>query len=171
VVDPGETVRCVFTNTQEVSEGCTPGFWKNHPAAWLETGYSPDDTLESVFDIPDIYGLDNNTLLQALSFMGGNTEKGAAKILLRAGVAALLNAAHPDIDYPRTEAEVIADVNAALASGDRATMLALAAELDLDNNAGCPINGLSPSGVVLPGLPTAVIGAIGGISRRRKRSR
>jgi hypothetical protein len=30
-------------------------------------------------------------------------------------------------------------VNAALASGNRATMLTLATELDTDNNLGCPI--------------------------------
>lgn len=40
----------------------------------------------------------------------------------------------------RTTAEVIADVNAALASGDRSTMLDLAGELDADNNFGCPLN-------------------------------
>jgi hypothetical protein len=32
-------------------------------------------------------------------------------------------------------------VNAALASGDRSTMLALAAQLDAFNNLGCPIGG------------------------------
>jgi len=96
--------------------------------------------LESVFDVPDSYGLDNYTLRQALSFRGSATTKGVAQILLRAAVSALLNSAHPDVDYPRTTAEVIADVNAALASNDRSTMLALAAELDADNNFGCPLN-------------------------------
>ena len=65
----------------------------------------------------------------------------AAQILLRAAVAALLDAAHPDVKYPRTEAEIIAAVNAALASKNRKTILALAAELDSSNNAGeCPLN-------------------------------
>ena len=118
-------------------EGCTPGFWKNHLQAWV--GFAPNQTLESVFNVPNSFGLDNNTLRQALSFQGGTGALGAARILLRAAVAALLNAAHPDVDYPRTVAEVIADVNSALASGNRATMLALAAELDADNNRGCPI--------------------------------
>jgi hypothetical protein len=93
-----------------------------------------------VFDVPDTFDLDNYTLRQALSFRGDSTNTGAAKILLRAAVAALLNSSHPDVDYPRTTAEVIADVNAALASGDRSTMLDLAAELDADNNLGCPLN-------------------------------
>ena len=85
------------------------------------------------------------TLLQALSFKGGSGTLGAAQTLLRAAVAALLNSAHPDVDYPRTTAEVIADVNAALASQDRSTMLNLATALDADNNLGCPLNGNSAS--------------------------
>jgi hypothetical protein len=90
--------------------------------------------------VPNSFGLDNRTLLEALSFRGGSGTTAAARILLRAAVAALLNSAHPDIDYPRTTAEVIADVNAALASGNRSVMLALALELDADNNLGCPLN-------------------------------
>lgn len=90
--------------------------------------------------MPDAFGLDTRTLRQALSFTGGSGTTGAARILFRAGVAALLNSAHPDVNYPRTTAEVIADVNAALASNDRTTMLNLASELDADNNLGCPLN-------------------------------
>jgi len=107
----------------------------------VPTGYSPDQTLESVFDVPDSFGLDNVTLLQALSFNGGSGTSGAVRILLRAAVAALLNSAHPDVDYPRTTADVIAAVNAALASNNRSTMLSLATALDADNNLGCPLNG------------------------------
>jgi hypothetical protein len=95
----------------------------------VPTGFSPGQTLESVFEVPNVFGLDNNTLLQALNFTGGTSTTGAAKILLRAGVAALLNAAHPDVDYPSTTGQVIADVNAALASLNRSTMLT-AAQLD-----------------------------------------
>jgi hypothetical protein len=121
-------------------EGCTPGFWKQeqHFDSW--TGFSPGDTLESVFDVPDSLGLDSTTLLEALNFGGGPGVLGGAQILLRAGVAALLNAASPDVDYPLSTAEVISAVNAALASGDRDTMLDLAADLDADNNLGCPLS-------------------------------
>jgi hypothetical protein len=35
---------------------------------------------------------------------------------------------------------VISRVNAALASGNRATMVALAAQLESFNSAGCPLN-------------------------------
>ena len=106
--------------------------------SWV--GYAPNQTLESVFDVPDAFGLDDRTLLDALSFRGGSGDAGAARILLRQAVAALLNASNPEVDYTLTTAEVVAQVNAALASEDRATMLELAEQLDRLNNAGCPLN-------------------------------
>lgn len=127
-----------FTPTR--LEGCTPGYWKNHEAAWAGTGYSRGQTVESVFDVPDSLGMDNVTLIAALQGGGGSGLTGAAKILLRAGVASLLNAAHPGVSFAASPANVIADVNAALASGSRSTMLGLATELDNANNAGCPLN-------------------------------
>ena len=89
---------------------------------------------------PDAFGVDNSTLLAALSFQGGTALADAARLLLHHAVAALLNASHPGVDYPRTPASIIADVNAALASGSRSTMLALKNQLDSDNNLGCPLN-------------------------------
>ena len=121
-------------------EGCTPGYWKNHLGAWAATGYSPNQTLESVFDVPDAYGLDDVTLLAALSLGGGSGTTAAAGMLLHHAVAALLNASNPDVDYPRTTAQIIADVNAALATNSRSTMLTLKSALDADNNLGCPLN-------------------------------
>ncbi len=119
-------------------QGCTPGFWKNHTDCW--DCYSTGATLESVFDVPNSLGLDNRTLLQALAFKGGNNTVGAARILLRAAVSALLNSCNPDIDYPLTTADVIAQVNTALATLNRTQILALATTLDEFNNLGCGIN-------------------------------
>jgi hypothetical protein len=131
----------ICTRQEELgAEGCTPGYWKNHPASWAATGYSPTQTLESVFNVPNSYGLDNVTLRAALSLSGGPTVANAAGLLLHHAVAALLNAGHPGVDYPRTAASIISDVNAALATGSRTTMLALKNALDRDNNRGCPIN-------------------------------
>jgi hypothetical protein len=59
--------------------------------------------------------LGNKTLLQALNFKGRSTLSGAEEILLRAAVAALLNSASAGVDYQLTTAQVIAEVNAALA--------------------------------------------------------
>ncbi|WP_172148360.1 MULTISPECIES: DUF7507 domain-containing protein [Pseudomonas] len=120
-------------------EGCTPGFWKNSTGSWV--AYSPNQTVDSVFSLPNgvLAHLGDDSLLEALNYGGGKNLAGAAQILLRAAVASLLNAAHPDVEFPWTEAEIIAEVNAALATKDRGTILALASELDADNNLGCDL--------------------------------
>jgi len=82
----------------------------------------------------------NVSLKLALKLQGGKTLCAARETLLRAAVAALLNAAHPTVDYALSTAQVIAEVNAALASGDRKTILTLASRLDAFNNQGCPLN-------------------------------
>jgi hypothetical protein len=77
---------------------------------------------------------------QALAFPGGSSLTDAVQILLRQAVAAVLNAHHDSVAYPRTVAEITLDVNNALASGSRSNMLSLAAALDGDNNLGCPLD-------------------------------
>jgi hypothetical protein len=122
--------------------GCTPGFWKNHENAWAPTGYDPDNTLGSVFDIPgEFSSIAGDSLIEALSYGGGPTDLDAAKLLLHHAVAAVLNAAHPDIDYPFSESGIIGDVNDALDSSDRGTMLGVKGTLSAGNELGCPING------------------------------
>ncbi|MEO6192223.1 MAG: hypothetical protein ABIS20_04390 [Thermoanaerobaculia bacterium] len=123
------------------TEGCTPGYWKNHTSSWAGTGYSPGQTTGSVFSGASAFpSLASKTLLQSLQGGGGPGTLGAATILLRAATAALLNAAHSGVDYPLTQAQIISQVNAALASNNRDTMLSLAGTLDGDNNLGCPLN-------------------------------
>jgi hypothetical protein len=100
--------------------------------------YLPGQNLDPVFAVPPTL-VDNVTLLQALSFPGGPGARGGAQILLRAAVAALLNAASPAVEFPLSQSDVIAQVNAALASGNRQTMLSLASQLDKLNNLGCPM--------------------------------
>jgi hypothetical protein len=128
------------TQHEDGFEGCTPGFWKQdqHFDSW-PSGYSPTDTVDSVFDLPtSLSSFADDTLVSALGGGGGPGITGAAEILLRAGVAAVLNAA--SVDYPLSEAAVISMVNTALASENRDTMLATAATLDNNNNLGCPLN-------------------------------
>lgn len=122
-------------------QGCTPGYWKNHTGSWPPTGYTPGQTVVSVFAQSALHpALGASTLLNALSFAGGPGVSGAAEILLRAATAALLNASHTAVNYPRLASDVINDVNAALATQNRDVMLSLAAALDADNNRGCPLN-------------------------------
>ena len=124
------------------TEGCTPGYWKNHTSAWQE--YRPTSKLGWNFAIPSrLAAYRNDTFLQALKYGGGSGVEGAARILLRHAVAAYLNAAHEDVGYPlrrfRDPRHLARQVNLALASLDRQTMLSLAAELDKANNLGCPL--------------------------------
>jgi hypothetical protein len=130
-----------YVGVEPGDQGCTPGYWKNHTDSWPPTGYSPSQKVKTVFASATAYApLGNSTLLQALSFDGGSGVEGAAEILLRAAVAALMNASHPDVSYPRTAIDVIVSTNAALDAHDRDTMLVLAAALDADNNLGCPLH-------------------------------
>jgi hypothetical protein len=138
---PTTTETTPTTTTQPPSgQGCTPGYWKNHLDSWAPTGYAPGQRLDTVFSAGGLGSLGSSTLLQALKFGGGSTLTEAKQILLRAAVASLLNAAHPDVDFGASPATIIAAVNAALSSGDRETILDLASDLDARNNAGCPLN-------------------------------
>jgi len=131
-------------------QGCTPGYWKNHPDCWGPTGYSPDpqdDNISSVFPCFDngVANLGDDSLMDALNYQGGKGVPGAARILLRAAVAALLNASHPDIHYPFLDNEIdgqaVIDAVCALDLNDRSAMLQLAEELDGYNNTPpCPID-------------------------------
>jgi hypothetical protein len=118
--------------------GCTPGFWKNCTIHWQLTGYNTGQSVSSVFTMGNCCAsLGSSSLLGALDFGGGPDICGAARNLLRAAVAALLNASSPEVDYPFTSQQVITMVNAAFQSCDRGTILTLASELDRDNNLGC----------------------------------
>lgn len=111
-------------------EGCTPGYWKNHLDSWAATGFSPSDDFDTVFGVNAF--TPNRTLLQAAQSGGGGINK-----LARHGVAALLNAADPDVNYPRSVADVINAVRNAIQTG---VYEPLATNLDRDNNLGCPLN-------------------------------
>lgn len=127
-------------------EGCTPGYWKNHTDNWEETG--PAALFTKKYSAGTSGYLNGLTFEQALAGGGGPGVQGAEKILARAATAAWLNAAHEGLGYPwRRDAAgldgrpaLVPTVNAALASGDRDTMLALAQRLDADNNLGCFLN-------------------------------
>jgi hypothetical protein len=93
--------------------GCTPGFWRQeqHFAYWTAP-YTPGTLFGAVFD--DAFP--GKTLLDVV-WLGG----GGLNALGRHTVAALLNAASPEVDYGMTPQEVIDAFNAAFASGDYET--------------------------------------------------
>jgi hypothetical protein len=106
----------------------------------IRSGYTSSQTVGSVFSVP-YASLANATLAEGLAFQGGDTVEEKSEILLRAAIAAVLNAAHPSINYPLSVSGIVSTVNAALASGDSGTIVALAGALDSRNNLGCSING------------------------------
>jgi protocatechuate 3,4-dioxygenase beta subunit len=153
----------VFTNNNfgnRAAEGCTPGYWKQdqHFDSWVPTGYAPEDMLTGLFEEIGYMPYKNHyadqdsgedpvkmslaTLLNALQMGGGETVPDKAEILVRAAVAAVLNAEHPDVAYGLTSAWIVAAVNSALDSRDATAIIGLAGKLDKANNGenGCPLN-------------------------------
>jgi hypothetical protein len=128
-------------------KACTPGYWKQsqHFASWIPTTLTTTQLLATQFSNANLYVLKgksmaNYTLLEGLSFKGGSTLAGASEILLRAAIAADLNSRNSNLSYPMTTANVLTSVNAALASGNRDTILSLGVRLDNYNNGSCPLN-------------------------------
>jgi hypothetical protein len=117
--------------------GCTPGYWKQpqHFDSYAGTGVTPATSFNSIFTG---YALADAIWYVALDGGGGPGLDGARKILRRAAAAAYLNAAK--LNYGYSPAQVVAAVQNASASNDRATILALASALDTLNNRGCPLN-------------------------------
>ena len=81
-------------------------------------------------------------MLAALGFKGGGGVDGATQILLRAAVASYLNACfvatpangYSPASFPRTPIQVVDQTKAAISTGNRSTILALASTYDLFNN-------------------------------------
>lgn len=134
----------VGATTVGTTEGCTPGYWKNHTDSWQE--YSPSTLVKSVYTAAASTSFGDWTLLQALNGGGGPGIAGGQQILLRAATSALLNAAYDPLFFPwqrdgsAFRPPLLATVNTALSSNDRDAMITLAAWLDADNNLGCPLN-------------------------------
>jgi len=135
-------VKCEPPVVDEFS-GCSPGFWANTRAAWPEP-FSRTDTFGEVFGEGVDPSLAEITLGNMLSLGGGPGVVGAQRILLRAAAAAVLNAANEVAHYPLDVDGVISEVMAALATGERGEILALATQLDEWNNLGCPLDNRAP---------------------------
>jgi hypothetical protein len=113
-------------------EGCSHGYWKQCDSRnkllalrrifqWLRAGVLPIANVNRTFGVRFFPNVD---LCDATNLNGGGVRK-----LAREGVAALLNAKHPKIDYPLTPGEVVDLVR----KGDADTL----AEL---NELGCPLH-------------------------------
>ena len=116
-----------------VTQGCSQGFWGNlnNVEHWLPTGFLPTDSFNTVFD-RNVFNA-TFTLIQAVNLQGGNLNA-----LARQTVAALLNAAHPNINFPLTVDQVIEMFQTAFDSGVYGPTIELFEAL---NEAFCPLRG------------------------------
>ncbi|MDI6858581.1 MAG: hypothetical protein QME71_09745, partial [Dehalococcoidia bacterium] len=131
---PTKTATPGATTTPGKVEGCTPGYWKTHLGAWVATGYMPGNSFESVLGRNAFPG--DPTLYEVLRSGGGGIYA-----LGRQAVAALLNAAHPDVDSKPdldTAAEVIAAFQAGYDSGDIEETKEM---FEDSNDSSCPLGG------------------------------
>jgi hypothetical protein len=101
---------CVAFDLHEGGQGCTPGYWKqgHHFDSWTSP-YTPETLFSDVFE----NAFPGKTLLEVLGQGGGHLIA-----LGRHTVAALLNAASPDVSYDLTVQEVIDMFNAVFPGGD-----------------------------------------------------
>lgn len=112
----------------EDTEGCTPGFWRNHLGFWDDTPYSTDDLVNDTFGC-DLVSDDAVTLGEVI-----DAPQTYGTLAFHA-VAALLNATHPDVDFGLS-ADEVKDL---ACDGDKD---ALAEE----NEEGCPLSGGNTTG-------------------------
>ena len=104
-------------------EGCTPGYWKNlrkHRDDWV--GFAPTDSFS------DVFGVGPDRPLRRVLRTGG----GGYRALYRHAVAALLNAANPNVNYAYTVQQVISMVD----TDDPET---IKDQLEAENEQGCPL--------------------------------
>jgi hypothetical protein len=118
--------------TKKGTEGCTPGYWKNHTDSWV--GYSSGQAFSSVFD----NAFPGKSLLTVLKQPASSGGTNALNDLGRHTVAALLNASS-SVDYPYSTADVITMFNNTYPGTDGAYE-ALKNMFAGFNELGCPLN-------------------------------
>ncbi|OIU70794.1 hypothetical protein [Rossellomorea aquimaris] len=90
------------------AQGCSVRYWADHPDVWV--GFCPNNFFNFIFG-RNVYS-SNFTLGETHVLTGLGIDA-----LARETVAALLNAAHPDVQYPLTLAEVVAKFREAFDEG------------------------------------------------------
>ena len=127
------------------NQGCQPGYWKQqqHFDSWCGS-YTPNMLVSSTGLTTNACGCDFSslTMLQALGQSSGSTLCAAQGKLFQQAVAALLNACPGSgVAYPLSTAQIRSEVNAALSSCDRTTILNEATRLSGFNAGpgGCPL--------------------------------
>lgn len=129
----GEVEVGELTPTPPTNRGCTPGFWKQERSfdSWPDSFKPTDSFSEVVLELSEPV---EPTLHQALGLGGGGIFA-----LMRQGVAALLNAASPLLDYPLSAGEVIEELRTAIENGDAEAIEGVKDRLEQYNEGECPI--------------------------------
>lgn len=124
-----------------VPSGCSAAFWNRSPGLWSATGTLPAQKVSDLFTEAKRFGpVAAVTARAALRLQHGSGVAGAARALVQNGVAALLNAGHPRVEFPLTRTQVITRVDTALRSEDGVKILDAARELGLANAEECPLD-------------------------------
>lgn len=151
------------TGPEATCEGCTPGYWMQcqHLDSWAPTGFKPDDEFNTVFGVTQYINPQNNkpfTLLEVMGLQGNSSmndnknppncnanpsgnaigNMGRDPVSPNLGfhaVAALLNSAHPNVNYGYTPGELIDLCRNNMHNGP-----ALKDSLAMLNERGCPLN-------------------------------
>lgn len=120
-------------------QGCTPGYWKVdvHLDSWPATGFKTTDKFNTVFGVTQYVKTNGTpyTLLEVMRLLNGSGDPISTNLGFHA-VAALLNAAHPSVNFGYTSGEIITLFrNNYLNNG-----AALKDSLAMLNERGCPLN-------------------------------
>lgn len=126
--------------------GCSPGYWKqkHHLASWGPTGFTPiskpgnpAETFNEVFGVTQYVKRNGApyTLLEVLQKLNGNGDPISTNLGFHA-VSALLNAAHPAVNFGYTSGELITLFQSNYLTNPEK----LKNSLDMLNNRDCPLN-------------------------------
>jgi len=133
-------------------QGCSLGFWKQEQHFDFWEGAAPTELFSTYFGSSIEIRLKNKdgggttvdpTLLQALRAPGGGINA-----LARQAVAALLNAASPDVYYPIELGMVISLVNGVLADPTEENIEGLKSVFELANEMACPFDSFEIEGEI-----------------------
>jgi hypothetical protein len=123
----------------ERCDGCTPGYWKvdEHLDSWVPTGFKTTDKFNTVFSVTQ-YVKSNGTpytLLEVMRDLNGNGDPISTNLGFHA-VAALLNSAHPGVNFGYTSGELISLFQSNYLTNSEKLKNSLA----MLNERSCPLN-------------------------------
>jgi hypothetical protein len=123
----GVTQQVSASATCALGQSCFPADWLGLATAGGWVGYNPKQKVSSLFSASNTSNYSSISKLSLQQALGApkitGTLQKAAMNLVREAIAALLNAAHPQVSYAvENTTDIVSQVNAALASGNVTTI-------------------------------------------------